>query len=782
MTRFTTRPFVWIGAIFLLLTPYTHAVAQETSPPAAPVKTPPPGTEPKADTADKPVVKTPDKPSAKNDAASGDALKPAPKPAPKQSVEQVEVSAKRSDETEERRNSTAAKLVFGREDIEKYGDTNIGDVLKRLPSVTTSGGGIGLRGLPGYTQILINGDRIPPGFSLDQISPDQVDRIEIYRAPTAETGARAVAGTINIILKGPLRTGATDIRGGTRVFRGRLGEDLSVSRNDAFTDKISYSYSLNGGYTENRGSGENRNSDTLLSDASTVYNRVQHYESENRFKRLAANAQVEWKFGTGEQLVMQPFYYTYKSNNVSRAAIEQTAGSVLPPWVTRQGHGENHGDSVGMSLNLSRRIDTDTRYEVRGNVNRYTGGNSSLTTYYAGGQLLQSVQDVTNSTIYRQSNLTAKLIRNLGDKHKLVAGLEAATTHSDDSTRTLFNGVVQLPQFGDRQVADTRRTAWYLQDEWDPSPKWSAYAGVRGETITTESDLAGYAVRNRSNVVTPLAHALWRFDAPKKDQIRMSLTQSYRSPNTYELVARPSVNFALAPPGANDALNADYAGNPDLKPERSNGIDLAFEHYLKSNGVVSVNLFSRRLRDLIRNTVALENVSWATSPRYVSRPRNLGTARHEGVEFDTKFQLKEFFDDAPPLNLRANVSFFRSHVDSVPGPDNRMNGVPRVTGNAGADYRFSVVPLTVGGSVNFTPGYDTRLADNQLVRATLARNIEAFALWTFNPKLKLRLSVNNLLPRDTPSTSVFDTEGHRLTSYSQNPGRMSGGLRLEMRL
>jgi iron complex outermembrane receptor protein len=41
----------------------------------------------------------------------------------------------------------------------------------------------------GFTQILIDGQRIPPGFSIEQLSPDQVERIEIYRAPTAETGA-----------------------------------------------------------------------------------------------------------------------------------------------------------------------------------------------------------------------------------------------------------------------------------------------------------------------------------------------------------------------------------------------------------------------------------------------------------------------------------------------------------------------------------------------------------------------------------------------------------------
>ena len=51
----------------------------------------------------------------------------------------------------------------------------LGEILKRLPGVTLGGppgrgGRSALRGLGGgYTQILLDGDRVPPGFSLDSI-------------------------------------------------------------------------------------------------------------------------------------------------------------------------------------------------------------------------------------------------------------------------------------------------------------------------------------------------------------------------------------------------------------------------------------------------------------------------------------------------------------------------------------------------------------------------------------------------------------------------------------
>ena len=95
-----------------------------------------------------------------------------------------------------------------------------------------------------------------------------------------------------------------------------------------------------------------------------------------------------------------------------------------------------------------------------------------------------------------------------------------------------------------------------------------------------------------------------------------------------------------------------------------------------------MNLFQRNIRDLIRSVVALENVSWATSPRYVRRPQNFGNAMTRGIEFDLKFQLREVMDTQVPLSVRANLSLYNSRVDAVPGPNNRNANAPRLRTSA----------------------------------------------------------------------------------------------------
>ncbi|MFN9634797.1 MAG: TonB-dependent receptor plug domain-containing protein, partial [Erythrobacteraceae bacterium] len=87
-----------------------------------------------------------------------------------------------------------------------------GDALKRVPGVTflsdvIESDGARLRGLdPGYTQILIIGERVPGGqadrsFFLDRIPAELIEQVEIVRSSSARRTGDAVAGSLNIKLR-----------------------------------------------------------------------------------------------------------------------------------------------------------------------------------------------------------------------------------------------------------------------------------------------------------------------------------------------------------------------------------------------------------------------------------------------------------------------------------------------------------------------------------------------------------------------------------------------------
>ena len=89
-----------------------------------------------------------------------------------------------------------------------------------------------------------DGERMPPGFSLEQIPPDQIERIEIQRAPTAETGARAIAGSINIVLREPLARKLNEFRVQLGGDHGEPQANATWTRNDSWGETLNYSLTL----------------------------------------------------------------------------------------------------------------------------------------------------------------------------------------------------------------------------------------------------------------------------------------------------------------------------------------------------------------------------------------------------------------------------------------------------------------------------------------------------------------------------------------------------------
>jgi len=192
-----------------------------------------------------PAENAPDKGAAQSSPQPAQAPEKARQP--QNTLKPVEIRANLESDT--RRLSTAAKIIVGREEIERYGDSSMGELLKRLPGIVSSGrpgrgGPPAMRGLGnGYTQIMIDGERAPRGFSLEDILPEQVERIEIMRAPTAETGARAIAGTINIITRGGYVKYLNNLQVGTSLENGKVAPGASWSRSDT-VDGLAYSLTL----------------------------------------------------------------------------------------------------------------------------------------------------------------------------------------------------------------------------------------------------------------------------------------------------------------------------------------------------------------------------------------------------------------------------------------------------------------------------------------------------------------------------------------------------------
>ncbi|HEX7435445.1 MAG TPA: TonB-dependent receptor, partial [Caldimonas sp.] len=720
--------------------------------------------------------------------APAPATPPVAAPAPA-TLDKVEITGGRPDDVQERRNSTAAKIIIGRDEIERFGDSTLGDVLKRLPGVTIQGrpgrgGAIRMRGLgSGYTQILLDGERIPPGFSLDSLAPEQIERIEIIRAPTAETGARAIAGTINIITRGGYTRRINDVRIGTGIENGRLQPGVSWTRNDTAGPFI-YNYSLSA-FRQNRASDSTTTTvdQDLNGGVVTLDQRDTGTVREHR-QGLHASGRLQWRGEEeGHSLVLMPLLIYGNGTSHRTGVLEQAVGATPAPYDHSVTDGDGSYSLVRLNAQWNRRVGEGARLEARAGIGLSRSVGRSLRVEQTASVLSRTLEDSTD-THDRSLSASAKLIALIAAEHSLVAGVETEGNRRSDTHTTLQDGAPLLVDFGDNVSASASRFALYAQDEWALSRNWAAHAGLRWEGIATRgSGEAGQAeASNRSSVWSPLLHAVWKPDPNSRDQVRISLTRSYRSPTLGNLIARPSINTRYPVPGANTPTQPDRAGNPNLRPELATGIDIAIERYLPGSGILSANLFSRQISNFMRSQTTLENVPWATQPRFVARPQNIGDAQTQGLELEAKFRLSDLVADAPKLDLRANASFFQSRVKEVPAPDNRLDQQPDYTVNLGADYRFVGVPLTLGGNLNWTPGYTTRVSDVQTAQQGRKLVADAYALWTFSPTLQLRVSASNLNPRDYVTGGTFDDAGVRETSTSTAPTYLNLQIRLELKL
>ncbi|MEO5696685.1 MAG: TonB-dependent receptor [Burkholderiaceae bacterium] len=713
-------------------------------------------------------------------------------PAPAQ-LQPVEVRGARPTDLQQRRESTAAKIVIGREEIERYGDDNVGDVLKRLPGVTMQGragrgGNIRMRGLgSGYTQILLDGERLPRGFSLDSLAPDQIERIEILRAPTAETGARAIAGTINIVTREGYVKRINDLRLSAGFENGRVQPQASWTRNDVVGAAI-YNFTLSA-FARDRESGSSTTTTRRsLADDSLVFEQRDTGEVRDTRRGLHASGRLQWRGDAGgPSLTLMPLLIHSTGSSRRSGTLTQLAGTTPPLYDTSATAGDSSFSLARLNGQWRQPLDGGGRIESSFGLSQHRSDDASVRFETTGGTLTRTLED-ERRTRDRKLNASAKLTRLLSGEHSLVAGVEAETNRRTEQRHLQQDGVPLLSDFGDELKASATRFAAFAQDEWNLSPQWAAHAGLRWEGITTHGGGATDTpeASNRSSVWTPLLHAVWKPSPDSRDQVRFSLTRSYRSPSLPDLIARPQLDSRYPAAGPNPPTDPDRAGNPALRPELATGVDIAVERYLSGGGLLSANLFRRNISDYIRSRTALEVVSWSPVPRYVSRPQNVGDAVTQGLELEAKLRLDSVLVGAPKVDLRANASVFRSRVDAVPGPDNRIDQQPDWTANLGADYRVPGWPLTLGGNLNWTPAYPTRISETQTALQGRKTVADAYALWVVGPALQLRLTASNLAPRDhVTGTSVDDLGAPvptRETALTRAPTYLNLQLRLEIKL
>lgn len=652
-------------------------------------------------------------------------------------VQKVEVKGAQYDA---RRDDTAARVVIKRDEVLRYGDDSVAEVLKRIPGVTvTVGAGrsaqIRMRGLGGgYTQVLVNGERTPAGFALDTLSPEMIERIEVLRVATAEFSAESVAGTINIVLRKKAKQGQGEAKLGYLLSSDFRGPSFSTEVGDR-GDKSSWSLSASGNHDgldrEWGGFEENTRPDGVVDLYRTTWAR-----EIGHMNRLNLSPRLNWTLDNGDTLAWETFFTSASFRNGGHPVVTTLAGRP-PQTPDLRTFGEMDDRMLKSDLGWSSATASGLKLETKLGAEWSSQKRFARRSGLGPDGLPETEGSTLDDTHARGLNSTGKATRTIEGGHLLAMGWDMRVNRSTNIRAERDRVRVYPPGYWlDEDVrAQVARAALYVQDEWTIDPRWSVYLGARWEAVRTR--VSGNAViptRVRSSVLSPILQTLYKIPAKEgkqSDQLRLAVSRTYKAPDLRSIVP------LRAEWENNSATEADYQGNPNLKPELAWGVDAAWEHYWAEGAMLSVAGAVRRIDDYTSNHIYFDGLRW------IFTPINDGRALLRSLEIDTKFPLNALFDDAPDLEMRAGVSRYWSRVASVAGPHNRMEEQTPLTANLGFDYKSGA--LALGASAAYRRGGYVQVAANRGFYRIGRTDLDSYAAWSFTPKTVLRVALSNLL-------------------------------------
>jgi outer membrane receptor protein involved in Fe transport len=678
-----------------------------------------------------------------------------------------------------RRDDSTARLVVNRAELDRYGDSNLVDVLRRQPGITVGGAGPGqadtgeirMRGLgQGYTQILVDGKPAPAGFSIDSVAPAQLERIEIIRSATADMSGQAIAGTINLVLRTRARTRERQLSltvEGSDVFFSPIASLRLADKRDDVT------YSLNAALRRGRFRQSYATTDGASDTAGKpVLERGASTRNNGGFDRMTLDPAVTWTLKGGDSLSLKGNFQLSRNDSRSDSTWQARLGGLAdyPFEQTRpSGHRQFGQGKLGWH-HVMGTASLDTEAAV-------SAGRQQDDSVGIGGPSRDDTtlrRNVAADQAQHGWTWSGKLNVPMSDAHNIAAGWEANDKRSsvgqdERDVLTGLGGARTASASAGRYRASQRDVALYAQDEWTMSAAWSAYLGLRWQAVDVDSNGSGFTgFERRFHVASPVLQLRWKLPGTDQNQFRLALSRTYKAPDLDRLlpqVARSINNTAVAP---------DRIGNPALKPELANGLDLAFEHFGKDGLTYSIAPYVRHINDFIRDDLRSRDGRWTVLPI------NSGRGRAHGVEADAKAALGHWFAPLKGVELRANAARNWSSVSSVPGPDNRLADQVRYSGTLGMDYtpggRFSS-----GGSFSLRSGGRLALSPTTGTYSTVQRNLDVYGLWRLDTNDALRFSVTNLLAQPATSSNIYDDGAGRRESHSVYPFSPIGRLMWEHR-
>jgi ferric enterobactin receptor len=658
------------------------------------------------------------------------------------------------------------KIIYNvANDITSQGAVAI-DVLKKVPQVTVDiDGNVELQGDPNI-RFLINGK--PSSVfgnsltdALSSIPASQIKSIEVITNPGSKYDAQGTGGIINIILKDNKAQGfnsSISLSAGTRLENGSI--NLNVRHNNFGFNLF---FSGNAQLSSHTPSSQNRTSidtigktsDHLLQDGYTDFDR-NGYQSGIGF---------DWKITKRNDISITLGYSHFASHSIGYTNEEEVMQNLSKTTLSdvysfRNSDSRSSINSIDCSLDYKKKFKKEgeeLEFLYNGSFGKPFSSYMQTQTYkdqvmpYTGSSSNNPGTDNENDISLDYSYPTNKnLIIETGAKITSqninsidgVSVLNISTNkYSPDSTQSYnLNYKIQI-------------YAGYISASFPILKYLNVKTGIRYEYTDANIDFPNTAIPSYSSFVPSitLSHNFNNGDFAKISYSRRIERPGYNDLNPFLNLSDPS-NITT--------------GNPLLKPEIGNNIELGYNKNFNKNGNVYIALIARINADDIKPyTFFYPDYKIGDS---IYSNVSVSTRENTGMEYNTGIVASGSLAIKSKLNLRSNILLIQQHnINNLQQGNVTIGYKMRMSLTATYQLSHSLIMELFGNYNSATNGVQGRVPQ-------FATYTFAFRKQFWNKKASIGFTGTNIFNKYVNQVTTVITDIYNSYSSRQVPYRSFG--------
>lgn len=515
------------------------------------------------------------------------------------------------------------------------------DVMRNVPSLNVDiDGNVTMRN--NTPQLFVDGR--PTTLSLDQIPADAIESVEIISNPSAKFDASGgTAGILNVVLKKNKKVGYNGSLRANMDSRARvgLGGDINIRQ-----QKVNFFLGANFNQRKSISTG-NTSRTTFGSPGSNLFQDDKSIMNGN-FKFLRGG--FDFLLDNRNTLTVTGNYVngSFKPSTTSNMRTEVLSNAALSDRISNSASDfRNSGSSLSykhLFPKAGKEWTADVNYNSSKNNNDNLIRTDSLDLNTKVVRKTSSQRQVgtgSNDNLVIQTDF----VNPLTEKSKLEMGLRASIRNVDNTNKfyfidgsgnELYNALLSV-NYKSKDKVFAAYTTYTNQIK-----QFGYQLGLRVESSNYQGTLPDKNQAFNIKFPVSLFPSIFLTNKMKHDQeLQLNYSRKINRPNFFQLY--PYTDYS-------DSLNISR-GNPDLKPEFTNSLELSYQKTFKNKDNFIASLYYKNTNDLITRYQVKETNPFTGKDMLVNTYINASSSYVTGLELVSKNKVTSWWDLTTNLNL-----------------------------------------------------------------------------------------------------------------------------------